>query len=443
MTREEDLVRSTTRAIASTVRDVAPLRLEPAPDELRHSLRPGHGAGNRRMRPWFAPLAATVAVAAVAVCLVIVKHIADGPMAPPAAASSASREAPEYYASLNPPSRSASGTRQGLLVGDTFTGKTVATVDPPAGESFISLSAAAADDRAWVAYAMPAGHGHGSAGSWYLLRLAPGTAHPVRLTSLPVKSLAGVVSMALSWSGRELAVAQSMGLPGKRMLEIYSVATGRLLREWTTMDSSVFLDSFTALGLTWIDSDHAIAFPVIVSLPKREILNITLEAVRSVDVAAPGGDLISHSRVIWSTTAARAVGPLSCNGSPYPVVSADGKTMTCVSLTVVSGSSRSKTRLWRLAWLTYPTSAQPGQSARGATIDYQITVATTGQSWADLDPLWANTTGSTLLGEWLVAIRPPNPPREVIHFGVIGHGTFTPLPIPAALLTEPQLSSPM
>ena len=51
MTREEDLVRSTTRAIASTVRGVAPLRLEPAPDELRHSRRPEVGAGNRRLRP--------------------------------------------------------------------------------------------------------------------------------------------------------------------------------------------------------------------------------------------------------------------------------------------------------------------------------------------------------------------------------------------------------
>ena len=150
------------------------------------------------------------------------------------------------------------------------------------------------------------------------------------------------------------------------MLEIYSVATGRLLREWTTMDSFVFLDSFTAPGLTWIDSDRAIAFPVIIFIPKREVVDITLEAVRSVDVAAPGGDLISHSRVIWSATAARAVGPL-----------------------------------------------------------------------------WANATGSTLIGGWLVAVRPPNPPREVIHFGVIRHGTFTPMPIPAALLTEPQLSSPM
>ena len=82
MTREEDLVRSTTRAIASTVHDVAPLRLESAPDELRHSPRPEDGARNRRMRLWFAPLAAAVAVAAVAVSLVIVQHTADGPVTP-------------------------------------------------------------------------------------------------------------------------------------------------------------------------------------------------------------------------------------------------------------------------------------------------------------------------------------------------------------------------
>ena len=33
MTREEDLIRSTTQAIASTVREVPPLRLEPVPGE--------------------------------------------------------------------------------------------------------------------------------------------------------------------------------------------------------------------------------------------------------------------------------------------------------------------------------------------------------------------------------------------------------------------------
>ena len=34
MSREEDLIRSTTRAIASAVREVSPLRLEPAAQEL-------------------------------------------------------------------------------------------------------------------------------------------------------------------------------------------------------------------------------------------------------------------------------------------------------------------------------------------------------------------------------------------------------------------------
>lgn len=213
------------------------------------------------------------------------------------------------------------------------------------------------------------------------------------------------------------------------MLEIYSVATGRLLRAWTTADSSIFR---IGTDLTWIDNDRAIAFPVILS-PKGR----TLEAVRSVDVAAPSGDLIAHSRVIWPAAAARAAAPLSCKGDPDPVVSADGKTMTCVSLTAVSGSSRSKTRRWRLAWLTYPTSAQAGRLARGATIDYQTTVATTGQSPIGLGPLWVNATGSTLLGEWAVYIRllPLSSREAVVHFGVIGHGTFSPLPVPAALLT--------
>jgi hypothetical protein len=285
---------------------------------------------------------------------------------------------------------------------------------------------------------MPAHSGYASTGSWYLIRLAPGAEDPLRLTSLPIKPLANVYSVALSGSGRELAITQSASLSGKQAtsIEIYSVATGRLVRDWTTADPST-LRFVVEDDLTWTDNDRAIAFPI-VSRPEKIPGGYTLDAVRRVDVTAPSGDLIANSRVIWSAAAARAVGPLSCDGDPYPLISADGKTITCTSATAVSGSSRSKARLWRLAWLTYPTSAQPGRNDGGATIDYQTTLATTGETTAAPALLWANTTGSTLLGMWLVAVPPRYPPDGVPHFGVIEHGTFTPLPLPAAVLTELQ-----
>jgi hypothetical protein len=90
VTKAEELVRSTTRAIASSVHDVPPLRLEPAPDELRSAGRglprprgsrsagrPGH------WRAWLGPVTAVVAVVAVAIALVIVKDIPNGSGTPP------------------------------------------------------------------------------------------------------------------------------------------------------------------------------------------------------------------------------------------------------------------------------------------------------------------------------------------------------------------------
>jgi hypothetical protein len=53
MSTEEDLIRSTTRAIASTVRDVPPLRLDPAGGELgsrARGLRRGQSSGRNSGR---------------------------------------------------------------------------------------------------------------------------------------------------------------------------------------------------------------------------------------------------------------------------------------------------------------------------------------------------------------------------------------------------------
>ena len=76
MSREEDAVRATTRAIAATVREVPPLRLEPAPGTLRSPRRAPrrvpHGGGPR-LPSWLAPLAAAAVVVAVAVALVLIR----------------------------------------------------------------------------------------------------------------------------------------------------------------------------------------------------------------------------------------------------------------------------------------------------------------------------------------------------------------------------------
>lgn len=82
-------------------------------------------------------------------------------------------------------------------------------------------------------------------GGWYKVRLAPGTADPVRLTPLPIapqpagpSPLFPAFNTALSASGQELAVAEYTAWTGMAV-KVFSVATGRLLHDWTFSDPSL------------------------------------------------------------------------------------------------------------------------------------------------------------------------------------------------------------
>ena len=149
---------------------------------------------------------------------------------------------PRYYAALIPQGKGI--TWNEVIVNDTFTGARLATVKPPHGSSFGDVTAAA-DDRTFVVTAcahVQARRDLRSVYRWYLLRIAPGTSSPARLTRLAIPELRGeyLYALALSSSGRELAVgfAQSMSSPVQ--LRIYSVTTGKLERAWSTRDKTVF-----------------------------------------------------------------------------------------------------------------------------------------------------------------------------------------------------------
>ncbi len=140
---------------------------------------------------------------------------------------------PRYYVALDPVT--GRGSANGLLAGDLVTGQTLAVIPPPAHMSFESVTAAA-DDRTFFAFATVSG-GSWSAGRWYELALAPGTAHPVSLTSTAIAPQSGVVASALSGSGKELAVAEVGPAKGQQRVVVFSVATGRALRAWSTRDA--------------------------------------------------------------------------------------------------------------------------------------------------------------------------------------------------------------
>jgi hypothetical protein len=486
MSREEELIRSTTQAIASTVREVPPLRLEPAADELRSPARAPRRAGGGRPRGWLSwgvPLTAAAVVVALAIALVVIKDLPDGsPVsaspapspASPAASPAGSDGAPRYLVALKQVpagTPTVTGTepypdRDEIVVGDSLTGKTLATILPAADQTFQSVTADT-DGLTFVVFGVSSANGSflsvkGSTltGRWYELRLYPGTARPARLTPLPIEpsswtgSSSGapapgqVYAMALSGSGRELAVAETPPAPGGMAVKVFSLATGGLLHDWTTNDPSSSAPGASIQGavypsaLTWIDGDQALA---LTTSGKGTSSGPAPETVRWLNVTGPPtGDLLADSKVIWTTPAVPSgstdgdTGVIACGVLRFdrvpPVISTDGKTATCASLSQSSRSTVGTT----VTFSTYQLAAGTAAVHQG-TVAYQVTQqepASSGSSGGG-SVQWVSPSGSTLIGEWSLGAANSSPP---LHVGVISHGTFTPLRLPAGF-TQANVSS--
>jgi hypothetical protein len=479
MSREEDLIRSTAHAIASTVREVPPLRLEPAADELRSPARaPGRARGRRQRRwlSWGVPLAAAAVVVTLAIALVVIKDLPNGSAvsASPATSPAGPGGAPRYFVALKQVpggTPTAMGTqpypdRHEMVVGDSLTGKTLATILPAAHQTFQSVTADAGG-LTFVVFAVSSTNGSfltmkGSTltGRWYELRLDPGTARPARLTPLPLEpsSWTGssssapapgqVYAMALSGSGEELAVAEAPPDPGGMAVKVFSLATGGLLHDWTTNDPSVSASGLSIQGavypwaLAWIDGDQALA---LTTSGKDASSGPAPETVRTLNVAGPPtGDLLADSKVIWTTPAAPSgstdgdTGVIACGVLRFdrvpPVISTDGKTATCASISQGTGSTVGTT----VTFSTYQLAAGTAAANQG-TVAYQVTQqepVSSGSSGGG-SVLWVSPSGSTLIGEWTLGTANGSPP---LHIGVISHGTFTPLRLPAGF-TRANVSS--
>jgi hypothetical protein len=468
MNTVEDKIRAATRAEAATLREIRPLRLPTAaPTQLR--MRPAARIRRGRfLKTWATPVSAAAAVLALAISLVIVRDMPNGRVVAPVGPVRAIAGVPRYYVTLytppQPPNAVAVPCKAGtpptacpgpvtdLLVGDTFTGATLAVVAPPAGTNFSGV-AAAADDLTFAVdtTAMTVA----GTRTWYLLRITPGTRSPARLTRLPIPALSTTVdAMALSGSGRELAVAmwQRKASTSTGELRIYSVATGRLLRVWSTKSPDAFGDDAyygeQSRALTWIDGDRAVAFfaswtgypaaltTAAASVDREKGLTRTqreekLQALykryggasmhmawRRLDVAATSGDLMADSKVIWSSTSAPEAYSSGCEYGWIQLISADGKTVMCSSVALLRGTERNPLSS-RVAWLaiSIPTGA--------VRTLYQFTVD--GNQTAFFDGLWTSTSGDKLIVEWGPTT---NGPASSAHFGVLSHGTFQPIPAP-------------
>jgi len=423
----EDRVRAATLARADLVRDVRPLDLPPVP------ARPLRA---RRWVTWAAPLAAAAAVAALAVSLTTVRHAPNAPAAP-AAVPAVSGMLPEYYAALDNPSGPITQILPGkhqtpvsVRVGDDRTGKLIATITPPDGQTFAGLTAAA-DDRTFVVAAeqfpVPALYPSANAVAWYLVRLSPGSAHPVTLSRLPIPGEpAGtqVSAIALAPDGSELAVMfqQNVWLPktGPLMIRLYSLATGTPVRTWTvdTKGSAAgfgwYWGRYSNTALTWLNGGHTLAVMDGINNSAGGppfTYGFTHVTIRTVNPDSPSGNLLGVSKVLFRLPNGVGRAGTDCDTVQ---LTGDGKTVLCGK---DAGNTIKRSTAYAPKFAAY--SVTTGKSR----LLYQLPGAY-GIGLADV--LWASPTGSTLLGSVYTQANWGHGPVDQMA-GVLTNGRFKPL----------------
>jgi hypothetical protein len=417
----EDRVRAATEATAATVHQIRPLTL---PDDLAQA-RPHWFRFLRARRAWggwLVPVAAAMAVIAVAATLVAVRGLSDagpGSRSTPAATSTSvatlANGVPRYYVAESPVGLNSDEA----FVGDALTGKRLATFTPPSGVAF-DMVAAAADDRTFVLEATE----HLSTEPswswnliWYVLRLTPGAAPQARLSRIPVAS--SFITAALSGGGLAVSPDGSTFAMVFRAasdsnyevtsadpvtLRTYSVATGQLVHTWTAPLSQRDLYAFG--DLSWLDDGHTLAFAYPADKAQRY--------VRTLNVTRGGTNLVTDSRTVFSVPAGHA-----CDGSL--LMTADGKSVICGVFAANSGWCATG----QLALNAY--SVATGKLER---VLYQYKgKCVDGFSL----PVWAKS-GTLAIGLITVSkpARPPSPGPATGIVGVVTPGKFTALPITLA-----------
>jgi hypothetical protein len=417
----EDKIRDTLRSEAARLGEVRPLQLPPmaAAHELRAVPRTPRV---RWLRAWMGPAVAAAVVVLVAGTLVTLKALRNeaAPLAsstpvasssPIAGPSSAAGATPRYYVAFGwariPDSWA-------IIVGDEQAGKTIATFPLPKGGTLYSGAASgAADDRTFVA---SADSSRGAAGSptWYLVRIFPGAADPVRITKLHIKfpTGEGVRGIALSGDGTELAVVAmpnnasfSAGVP--LTLQFYSVATGRLQHSWPAGARATAGNPEPIADLSWV-GDSTVGFAVTYA-PEVS------EEVRTLDISKTGASLLADSRLVWSQYVPPA--PRGTRNPPHacdtPFLTGNGQAVVCGNSTYSPGDKRLSA-----LWLAYPLATPTRPRVIGGVTEPREVSSFNGPISVD----WTNPSGTEMIGSWNPAVA-----TEVTNDeGVIGNGKVKP-----------------
>jgi hypothetical protein len=208
------------------------------------------------------------------------------------------------------------------------------------------------------------------------------------------------------------------------------VATGKLLRTWSTTVSQPF-DAWVTLS--WTGGGRGLAFGYAFAAGNHGYLG-----VRMLSMSRPGRDLLAASRLAWSVQNQNepATFPFTCANDLQAMVTPDGRKVVCPAISVFrkvnlnpSSAPCPAIAPWEATgFLEYSTA-----NGKLATTAYKRASSC---QIAGLDVLWTSSSGDKLLG--FVAYGSPfSAKRPVIRFGVYGAGRFSQLPVPPTITTIP------
>ena len=314
MSRIEALLRDALREVANEIggHDVPPLRLParaPSLDGLasRADVRVLARRSHRARRGWLAPLAAATCLMAVALGISLVAGLPRG--APGGSRTCAPwcavpiGSVPPYYIAVTGPAQPSPYQPNVAGIYATYTGRRLATVAAPGGQSVVNVSAAA-DDRTFAIAAEAGMPGSQFGASFYLVHLTQRARAPSAHTAASLVLVRGLLvpagafmdAFALSPRGDKLAVATEPDktAPGiSEQIQVLDLRTGAV-RTWASPQGKVEGDTADPWSLSWASDDRTLAF----NWYGARGAGIGPDSgLRLLDTAGPAGDIVRASRL--------------------------------------------------------------------------------------------------------------------------------------------------
>ncbi|MGH3213563.1 MAG: hypothetical protein ACRDN1_21820 [Trebonia sp.] len=259
------------------------------------------------------------------------------------------------------------------------------------------------------------------------------------MTKLPVPATpvgTEILAIALSPDGTKLAVGTAPWTTdtthAKQALTVYSVATGVVLRTWTTPPGPANWALMSGgeggadpdTGVAWV-GNHSLAFA-----GSAQTLGANPDelAVRELDISRSDGNLLFSSRpatlVPTGEPGSDQSTPFGCDPSwrVNVLITGDGKSFVCGGYGTSGAQLPTSLCVQGTAWNTV---AFAGFSLATGKETFLSGYRTTCQGLAVVAyAVWVNATGSQVIGWMHFANSIPG------RFGVFSDGSFRPLPIP-------------